>query len=85
MAKKSHHSKADRRRESCPDTITITRKQYEHLVYCHTLLKAVNQFVLTIKEDVAYADISSLRMILGIHSMPEPLRNLFSEDEPDQD
>ncbi len=84
MAKKSHPCKKYRLRAAYHETLVISRNKYEHLIYADALLRAVREYVSAVKDDVSYVDVTPLRMLLGIHPMPESLRNLFSKDVPEQ-
>lgn len=70
MAKKSHSHKKNRCRDSQHNMLTITRKRYEQLVFCQALLDVVQQYVGTIKDDVAYVELTPLRTMLGIRPTP---------------
>lgn len=79
MAKKPHCHKKDRCRDSQHNTLTITRKRYEQLVFCQALLDVVQQYVGTIKEDVTYVEITPLRTMLGIHPTPPSLWDVLTK------
>lgn len=80
MAKKPHCHKKDRCRDSQHNTLTITRKRYEQLVFCQALLDVVQQYVSTIKDDINFVEITPLRAMLGIRPTPPSVWELIAKN-----